>query len=119
MDWTVTQPRGSRAATAQGLTRRVAAEGRVRVDGKFFAHGTRRLRFHGVTYGPFAPNQSDEPFPAPQRVRDDFRRMCDAGLNALRTYHVPPGWLLRLADELGVYVLIDVPWQKHLCFLDS
>ena len=52
---------------------------RVRVDGKFFAHGARRLRLQGVTYGPFAPDHDGEQFPPPQRVRDDFRRMRDAG----------------------------------------
>src|SRR2546430_13363039 len=102
MDWTVTQPRRSRETTSQGVTRRPATEGRVRVDGKFFAHGSRRLRFHGVTYGPFAPNQHDEPFPTPRQVRDDFQRMRDAGLNAIRTYHLPPQWLLQLANELGM-----------------
>src|SRR5262249_8113398 len=32
---------------------------------------------------------------------------------------VPPEWLLHLADEFGLNVFIDVPWPKHLCFLDS
>src|SRR5262249_56939345 len=93
--------------------------GRMRVDGKFSARGGKRLRVRGVTYGPFAPDAEGQPFPAPERVADDFRRMQAAGLNAVRTYHVPPPRLLRLADEHGISVLIDVPWQKHLCFLDS
>jgi len=37
---------------------------RMRVDGKFFARGKRRVRIQGVTYGPFARNSNDEPFPA-------------------------------------------------------
>jgi GT2 family glycosyltransferase len=41
------------------------------------------------------------------------------GINSLRTYHLPPEWFLHLADEEGMTVFIDVPWAKHLCFLDS
>src|SRR5262249_43324399 len=39
--------------------------------------------------------------------------------NAVRTYHVPPEWFLSLADERGMNVFVDIPWPKHLCFLDS
>ena len=34
-------------------------------------------------------------------LRDDFALMRAAGINAIRTYHVPPEWLLDLADEHG------------------
>jgi hypothetical protein len=70
-----------------------------------------------VTYGPFAPDPRGQSFPAPGRVRNDFERMQEAGINAIRTYHVPPEWLLEQAEEHRVRVLIDVPWSKHLCFL--
>src|SRR5262245_51393063 len=63
---------------------------RVRVDGKFLARGRRRLRVQGVTYGPFAPGADGEPFPALATVDEDFACMQVAGINALRTYHVPP-----------------------------
>jgi glycosyltransferase involved in cell wall biosynthesis len=92
---------------------------RLRLDGKFFARGRQRVRIRGVTYGPFAPDADGRPFPAPAGVAEDFARMRDIGINALRTYHVPPGWLLQLADEQGMAVFIDVPWPKHVCFLDS
>ena len=85
---------------------------RVRVDGKFFACGPLRLRLQGVTYGPFAPNADGDAFPVPEQVRDDLDRMRHVGVNALRTYHVPPVWFLRLADEAGVHVLIDVPQRS-------
>jgi GT2 family glycosyltransferase len=93
--------------------------GRVRLDGKYFACGGRRVRIQGVTYGPFAPNAAGEPLPEPRRVRVDFDRMRAIGLNAVRTYHVPPDWFLDLADEQGMGVLVDVPWPKHLCFLEG
>ena len=97
----------------------VAVPRPVRVDGKFFARGGRRLRVQGVTYGPFAPGAAGEPFPAPEVVADDLVRLRAGGLNSLRTYHLPPDWLLALADEHGVNVFVDVPWPKHVCFLES
>jgi GT2 family glycosyltransferase len=92
------------------------------VDGKFLARGGRRVRIHGVTYGPFAPDAAGETFLTPQRVADDFARMKDAAINSVRTYHAPPEWLLSLADEQDLYVFagvpwVDVPWRKHLEFL--
>lgn len=92
---------------------------RTRVDGKFFSRGGRRLRVRGVTYGPFAPNVDDEPFPARGVVAADFEQMTASGVNALRTYHLPPEWLLDLAAEYGLNLFIDVPWSKHLCFLEG
>jgi GT2 family glycosyltransferase len=92
---------------------------RASVDGKFLARGGRRLRVRGVTYGPFAPGAGGEPFPPPDRVVEDFARMRAVGINAVRTYHLPPEWFLRLADERDMLVFIDVPWAKHLCFLES
>jgi hypothetical protein len=62
---------------------------RVRIDGKFLMRNGRRWRVQGVTYGPFAPNAQNEPFPSPQTVRTDFKRMQEAGVNAIRTYHFP------------------------------
>src|SRR5262245_15687821 len=95
------------------------ARPRVRVDGKLLARGGRRLRVRGVTYGPFAPGAGGEPFPTPDRVREDLAQMQAVGINSVRTYHLPPEWFLRLADEQGLGVFIDVPWAKHLCFLDG
>jgi O-antigen biosynthesis protein len=92
---------------------------RWRVDGKFFRRGQQRMRIKGVTYGPFAPVSGDERFPSPERVAGDFALMRAAGINAIRTYHLPPTWLLDLAGLHGLSALIDVPWSKHLCFLDS
>lgn len=92
---------------------------RPRIDGKFFTRGGQRLQIQGVTYGPFAPDADGNQFPSRRRVRDDFLAMSEAGINAIRTYHVPPDWLLGLADERGIHVLVDVPWRKYLCFLDS
>lgn len=106
----IVRPRRSRAA---------ALPERPRVDGLFFARGQKRFQVRGVTYGPFAPTDGGLPFPVRAQVADDFRQMRAAGINSLRTYHPPPGWLLALAEDHGLSVLVDVPWRKHLCFLDS
>src|SRR5207237_894555 len=92
---------------------------RAQIDGRFFTRCGRRFRVQGVTYGPFAPNRAGEPFPMPRQAAADFESMRSAGVNALRTYYVPPAWFLELADEHDVQVLIDIPWPKHLCFLDG
>ncbi len=92
---------------------------RVRIDGKFFSRGGQRVRVRGVTYGPFAPRTVGEPFPSPEQVARDFALMHAAGIDSIRVYHFPPDWLLSLADRHEIRVLVDVPWSKHLCFLDS
>jgi GT2 family glycosyltransferase len=91
----------------------------VRVDGKFLTRGRQRVRVQGVTYGPFAPNSQGEPLPELSRVAEDFAGMRAAGINAVRAYHLPPEWFLTLADEQGMLVFVDVPWSKHLCFMEG
>jgi GT2 family glycosyltransferase len=86
-------------------------------DGKLFRRGGDRLRLRGVTYGPFKPDGEADPFPTRGQVDDDFAAMGEAGVNSIRTYHVPPSWLLDRADAHGLSVMVDVPWPKHLCFL--
>jgi O-antigen biosynthesis protein len=92
---------------------------RVVVDGKFFRLGENKFHPKGVTYGPFAPNAQGETFPDPAQAERDFRQIQDLGANLLRTYYVPPRWLLDLAARHELKLLIDIPWPKHLCFLDS
>jgi len=89
------------------------------VEGKLFARGQERLAVRGVTYGPFAPTGDGEPFPSPLAMAEDFSRMRAAGLNAVRTYHLPPDRLFDAAAAQGVSVFVDVPWPRHVCFLDS
>jgi O-antigen biosynthesis protein len=92
---------------------------RARTDGKFFVRGDQHLRVRGVTYGPFAPNDNGEAFPRPEQVAEDFAQMRLAGINAIRTYHLPPLWFLHLADTEGLNLLVDLPWPRHLCFLEG
>src|SRR5687767_7406294 len=92
---------------------------RVRTSGKFFRLGAEKFYAKGVTYGPFAPNLEGDHFAAPERTTQDFALMRELGVNLARIYYVPPRWLLDLAQQNGLKLLIDVPWNKEVCFLDS
>ena len=45
--------------------------------------------------------------------------MAAHGINALRTYTVPPPWLLDLASENGLLVLVGLAWEQHVAFLED
>ena len=92
---------------------------RVRVDGKFFRLGADKFHVKGVAYGPFAPNSAGQPFAPPEETALDFARIRELGANVLRVYHVPGRWFLDLAEQNGLKVLVDIPWNKNLCFLES
>ena len=92
---------------------------RVSVDGKFFRLGEKKFYAKGLAYGPFAPNAAGQPFASPEQTAADFAQIRELGANLIRVYHVPAKWFLDLAAEHKLKVLIDIPWNKHLCFLDS
>lgn len=92
---------------------------RVVVDGKFFRLDGRKFCVKGITYGPFAPNARGEMFPEPDQTRRDFEQIRELNANVIRVYYAPPRWLLDLAAQHGLRLLVDIPWPKHLCFLDS
>ncbi|HEV8679769.1 MAG TPA: glycosyltransferase, partial [Stellaceae bacterium] len=73
----------------------------------------------GVTYGPFAAGGDGAPFPARLVVEHDFALMASAGINTVRVFTVPPLWLLDVAEEAGLKVLVGLPWSQHVAFLDS
>ena len=105
-----------RAVAVEGKPARSAAP--VRVSGKWLYAGAERLLLRGVTYGTFA-DRAGEPFPSEERVATDFSQMSDAGVNALRTYTVPPTWLLDLAQAAGLRVMVGLAWEQHVAFLDE
>ena len=92
---------------------------RVTVDGKYFCLGGKKFFLKGVTYGPFAPDDDGVTFGSHEQTTRDFELICELGANVLRVYYPPPLWFLDLADEHGLKVLVDIPWPKHLCFLDT
>src|SRR5438552_853486 len=89
------------------------------IGGKFFFVGDHKLYLRGVSYGPFAVSGHGFPFPDPPTLETDFRLMAELGVNCLRTFTVPPRWVLDRAAEHGLRVLITIPWAEHVCFLDD
>jgi beta-galactosidase/beta-glucuronidase len=59
------------------------------------------------------------PFPSAEQINQDFALMRQAGINTIRTYNVPPQRLLDLALQWGIRVLVGIPWEQHVCFLDD
>ena len=45
--------------------------------------------------------------------------MADSGINAVRTYTVPPRWLLDTALQEGLWIMAGLPWEQHVAFLDE
>jgi O-antigen biosynthesis protein len=92
---------------------------RVRTDGKFFRLGQDKFYVKGFCYGPFNSNSAGEPFPSAEQAGRDFALIRQLGGNCLRIYYPPPAWFLDLALENELRLLVDIPWNKHLCFLDQ
>jgi GT2 family glycosyltransferase len=92
---------------------------RPRVRGKFLFLGKEKLYIRGVTYGTFrSDEQGEEPY-RPDIVERDFAQMAAAGVNAARVYTVPPRWLLDSAQRHGLLVMVGLPWEQHIAFLDE
>lgn len=107
------------SASASVQAAQAPAAVRVGVDGKFFRVGGQRLFVKGVSYGPFQPDADGCTFGSPQQAERDFQLLRQLGANVLRVYYPPPRWFLDRAHTHGLKVLVDIPWPKHLCFLDS
>jgi glycosyltransferase involved in cell wall biosynthesis len=91
----------------------------VRVQGKFFFVGGQKHFIKGVTYGPFPRGSHGAPFPESGMVDTDFALMAEAGINTVRVFTVPPVWLLDAAEQVGLKLLVGLPWSQHIAFLDS
>ena len=94
-------------------------QNRTQVKGKFIYAGEKKLYLKGVTYGTFRPNEIGELYPEPEMVDRDFARMKANGINSVRVYTVPPLWLLDLAERHNLYLMVGLPWEQHIAFLDD
>jgi GT2 family glycosyltransferase len=109
----------SGAHSGAGVAQACLAMDRPQVAGKFFSAGGRKLYLKGVTYGPFAPNNGNGTCGSRETVASDFRLMVQHGINTVRLYAVPPRWLLDEAQACNLRVLIGLPWEQHVTFLDD
>ena len=71
-----------------------------------------------MTYGPLAVSPEGDSFHEQAVVEQDFATMAANGINSLRTYTVPPRWLLDCAQRHGLWVLVGLPWEQHIAFLN-
>src|SRR5688572_379604 len=99
--------------------RRIAVPLRPAVRGKFFFAGEQKLYLKGVTYGTFRRNSNSERYPEPAVVAQDFAQMAASGVNTVRTYEVPPRWLLDLAQQHGLWVIVGILWEQYECLPDD
>ncbi len=92
---------------------------RPSVGGKFLFSGRRKLYIRGVTYGPFHPDSQGCEYRDPDMVERDFSQMAANGINSVRTYTLPPVWLLDIAKRHGILVMVGIAWEQHITFLDD
>ncbi len=92
---------------------------RPHIRGKFIYTGEQKIYVRGVTYGTFRPEENGEESFEPEAVERDFALMAENGINAVRTYTVPPRWLLDVALKNGLWVMVGMPWEQHITFLDQ
>jgi GT2 family glycosyltransferase len=93
-------------------------DSRPEVIGKFLSVGGEKLFVRGVTYGPFRPDAYGCEYGDPTRVEADFAAIAETGANAIRTYTLPPRWLLDIAASYGLRVMVGIAWEQHIAFLD-
>jgi glycosyltransferase involved in cell wall biosynthesis len=89
------------------------------VQGKFFWTGAEKFYLRAVSYGPFATASHGDQFPERDMVERDFALIHELGANTVRTFTVPPRWLLDRAEAHGLRILMGIPWAEHVCFLDA
>lgn len=121
----ITQPNELFGETAESASNNPAAlsrpsvssNARPYVHGKFIFVGDEKLYLRGVTYGTFQPGDESE-YDA-EKVESDFAMMAANGINTVRVYTVPPRWLLDAAERYNLRVMIGLPWEQHIAFLDD
>src|SRR5881394_1096359 len=99
------------------LAPRTRADLRPCARGKFVFIGDQKFYVRGVTYGTFRPREDGDEYPNPPVVEQDFALMAANGLNAIRTYTVPPRWLLDAAQRYRLRVMVGLPLERYVGFL--
>ena len=92
---------------------------RPRASGKFLSAGGEKLTVRGVTYGTFRPGPDGDQFPEAAVVGSDFAQMAAHGVNAVRAYTTPPRWLLDLAWENGLQVMVGLAAEREVGYLND
>ena len=59
------------------------------------------------------------PYGTPDMVADDFAAMAANREQQVEVYTVPPLWLLDLAQVYRLRVMIGLPWEQNVAFLND
>src|SRR6478672_13087241 len=105
--------------TAAGIIEYTPVLARPHVRGKFIYVCDRKLYLRGLTYGTFRPDERGDQYPSPDLVERDFAQMAANGINVVRTYTLPPRWLLDAAHRHELYVMVGMWWEQNTAFLES
>jgi GT2 family glycosyltransferase len=119
MSQAISPARTSRITTVPIGLAPLPVDTRPCVRGKFIFVGGEKFYIRGVTYGTFRPDEDGGGYPDPEVVERDFIQMATSGINAVRTYTVPPRWLLDAALRHELRVMVGLPWEQHIAFLDQ
>ena len=92
---------------------------RTVVKGKFFQSGEDRFYVKGATYGTFRPDKNGFQFPPAEIMDNDFKMMSGIGINSIRIYTAPSDSLLNIALKYNLKVMVGLPWEQHLTFLND
>ncbi len=117
--WDMSQSSEKIVLSDTGLAPQVEIAARPRVAGKFLFVGDEKLYIRGVTYGTFRPDEHGNEYNDPDLVSRDLAQMAAHGINAVRTYTVPPRWFLDSAQQHDIHVMVGLPWEQHIAFLDE
>ena len=110
---------GLRPVVVPAAAGSVSLTERVRAHGKFLMAGRDKFLVRGATYGPFRPQPDGTQYGSEASAAEDLAAMAANGFNTVRAYTIPPRWFLDRAAESGLRVLVGVPWEQHVTFLDS
>jgi GT2 family glycosyltransferase len=102
-----------------GASQTAKTRQRPRAAGKFLFTGEEKLYIRGVTYGPFHPDAKGCEYRDEATVDRDFAAMARHGINSVRVYTVPHRWLLDAAARHDLWVMVGIPWEQHIAFLDD
>src|SRR5437870_12802823 len=105
--------------TEQSSEERNLAAERPRVRGKFLFLGDEKFWVKGVTYGTFAQDENGIERFVPQVVERDFASIAENGFNVVRTYTVPPRWVLDTAWRNGLRVMVGIPVVVTMALIDE